>query len=1116
MWLAHLTVFGQTDGYDPSNPPNPSVPEQDTTQYYALTVKSIPEGVGSFNTLGGHFTKGESVYLYAYSHDNCNFVRWIDDEGNTLSTNYRLYYTMPSRNAVVTAVYEYNPSSPGNPEVPQLTTPRQLKLVAKPAAGGYFNVSGGSVTVNEGESYSVYAYNNPDFVFLRWENEAGEQVSDRYYYNATMGGKDVTYYAIFEYRPGNPGNPGSNAWDAFVGDLIIDDFQAGNSWSAATELLDKEGASTSDVLSITLAGKANNQDVGLANNFSNCTSIDLTRTTGITTVPYWCYSGNSKLTQVHLPASVQTIENYAFNNCSALTELTCLAVTPPKVRYSAFAGVPSELVIRVPEGSISLYEAAEGWKDYQILPVLSNVKDVEICLPEECKDGRYKNMSLELVNVKSGQRYKYVVTDRLNYIYSNLMKNTQYTAYLKNLSGVVLARIDSIKVEDENLSFTFSEMKSLQTVSVKVLDAQQADVTSEVAVRWYDIDGNYLSQGSRLEGQVEGHPVKVALVLPQYLGMQYQIPADSLYDVQSESNEIAWQLELLPRMMLKGKVADLATKENMKGVTITVAQTLNGMYSKTMTAETDEMGNYAIEVFKTPATLTWSCDEYVSQSVVLEELQDEMDMGKTLLKSITGARIALSFTYSKSVQPTEESQIQTWYSDYNNITYALYNKTQNRPVSQFSVQYPTIVLLEEVNDEDVLQLTAMSKNNAFMPVVAETKVKDMQGTATFDIKQLGGVSITFRQTENASVVGMLYDDKGSLVKKSTFSTASLTMSDIADGNYTLLVMGESSFFNTFSQLSGFAEMGLKEGVDYATAAVRVESGIIHPVDFKLVPFFDESKLYYTGDNTSYTVNKQKVVAGTYLTLQAKIDFKRAYQSEVSNIQMVFDIPEGTSFVENSLMVGSSLSTYLLEDGKVTIDMEGNVGKRVRFCVIPTASGQYAPNAYVRFTLNGKTLTQPIGNAAFEVEDINLSVPSMVSRSSFSASGTAMGNCAIEVYDGTTLVGQTKSLANGMWVAECNLLNPTNLSSHAISAKVTTKNGLVMTTETIPLVYDENCIEISQVRMYHWNPEMNKNYEVVYDFQQPSTVAQNIPIIYITGSLPLPSTLLTTTRMRYTT
>ena len=39
MWLAHLTVFGQTDGYDPSNPPNPSVPEQDTTQYYALTVK---------------------------------------------------------------------------------------------------------------------------------------------------------------------------------------------------------------------------------------------------------------------------------------------------------------------------------------------------------------------------------------------------------------------------------------------------------------------------------------------------------------------------------------------------------------------------------------------------------------------------------------------------------------------------------------------------------------------------------------------------------------------------------------------------------------------------------------------------------------------------------------------------------------------------------------------------------------------------------------------------------------------------------------------------------------------------------------------------------------------
>ena len=87
-----------------------------------------------------------------------------------------------------------------------------------------------------------------------------------------------------------------------------------------------------------------------------------------------------------------------------------------------------------------------------------------------------------------------------------------------------------------------------------------------------------------------------------------------------------------------------------------------------------------------------------------------------------------------------------------------------------------------------------------------------------------------------------------------------------------------------------------------------------------------------------------------------------------------------------------------------------------------------------------------------VENINISVPSMVSKASFSASGTAIGNSVVEIFDGNTLVGQTKSLANGMWVAECQLANPQNLSTHAIMARVTTKDGLVLNTATQPVTY----------------------------------------------------------------
>ena len=52
MWLGCLSAFAQTDGDDPTNPPNPTVPETDTKTYYTLTVVSSPDGIGSFNTVG--------------------------------------------------------------------------------------------------------------------------------------------------------------------------------------------------------------------------------------------------------------------------------------------------------------------------------------------------------------------------------------------------------------------------------------------------------------------------------------------------------------------------------------------------------------------------------------------------------------------------------------------------------------------------------------------------------------------------------------------------------------------------------------------------------------------------------------------------------------------------------------------------------------------------------------------------------------------------------------------------------------------------------------------------------------------------------------------------------
>lgn len=247
-----------------------------------------------------------------------------------------------------------------------------------------------------------------------------------------------------------------------------------------------------------------------------------------------------------------------------------------------------------------------------------------------------------------------------------------------------------------------------------------------------------------------------------------------------------------------------------------------------------------------------------------------------------------------------------------------------------------------------------------------------------------------------------------------------------------------------------------------------------------MPTFDESKLYYTGDNTSFTVNKPSIVAGNYLTLTGRIDFKPAYATNVSNVQMIVDLPESCEFVENSVMVGNATSSYTLNGHQITIPM-ARYTDRVRFCIIPTLGGEYAPNAFVQFDMNGEIVTQPIGSANYTAKDLSISVPSTVAKTAIPVSGTAIGTSNVEIYDNGVLIGQTTSLANGTWATTCELNEPYNLSHHHIYAKVTTKQGIELTSENVSCVYDMNAIQVSVVKMYHDNPELHKTYELTFDF-----------------------------------
>ena len=95
---------------------------------------------------------------------------------------------------------DFNPASPAEPGEP----PKKLTLIASPTEGG--SVYGGGKYA-PGTTVNLRASNKTGFVFTKWTNAQGEEVSNSSSFNYTKGRGDETLTAHFEFSPGNPGEP---------------------------------------------------------------------------------------------------------------------------------------------------------------------------------------------------------------------------------------------------------------------------------------------------------------------------------------------------------------------------------------------------------------------------------------------------------------------------------------------------------------------------------------------------------------------------------------------------------------------------------------------------------------------------------------------------------------------------------------------------------------------------------------------------------------------------------------------------------------------------------------------------------------------------------------------
>ncbi len=181
--------------YNPDNPGDPGI-------YYTLEAIASPTAGGAVSPSSKvQAEEGDSVTCTAWANSGYQFIHWMTE--NTVVSTDRIYkFAMPAKNVVMTAVFEWNPANPDDPDARGYS--HKINLTALPATAGRFN--GNPLLVVEGDTTYVQAYANAGYTFKAWQR-GGETISTENPLEVVMGTEDINLTATFTYTPDNPEDP---------------------------------------------------------------------------------------------------------------------------------------------------------------------------------------------------------------------------------------------------------------------------------------------------------------------------------------------------------------------------------------------------------------------------------------------------------------------------------------------------------------------------------------------------------------------------------------------------------------------------------------------------------------------------------------------------------------------------------------------------------------------------------------------------------------------------------------------------------------------------------------------------------------------------------------------
>ncbi len=102
--------------------------------------------------------------------------------------------------------------------------------------------------------------------------------------------------------------------------------------------------------------------------FQNChslTSVNIPN--GVASIAESAFQNCYSMTSVTLGDNVTYVWEEAFAGCTGMTALICNTATPPSIQSNSFDNYNATLY--VPDNSVALYQAADYWKNFNIMPL---------------------------------------------------------------------------------------------------------------------------------------------------------------------------------------------------------------------------------------------------------------------------------------------------------------------------------------------------------------------------------------------------------------------------------------------------------------------------------------------------------------------------------------------------------------------------------------------------------------------------------------------------------------------------------------------------------------------------------------------------------------------------